>query len=76
MDDDTLRAKCQAMSAASDLYKAKDYVKAYETAKETIANDEVPEAFNLSCAWIIYRYLKQMAGNISDENIEVYPSSG
>jgi len=48
MDDDTLRAKCQAMSAASDLYKAKDYVKAYETAKETIANDVVPETFNLS----------------------------
>lgn len=71
MDDDTLRAKCQAMSAASDLYKAKDYVKAYETAKETIANDVVPETFNLSCAWIIYRYLKQMVGNISTENIEV-----
>ena len=76
MDDETLRAKCQVMDAASDLYKKKDYVKAYETARETIANDEVPEAFNLSCAWIIYRYLKQMAGNISDENIEVYPSSG
>lgn len=71
MDDETLRTKCQVMDAASDLYKKKDYVKAYETAKETIASDEVPEAFYLSCAWIIYRYLKQMAGNISDENIEV-----
>lgn len=71
MDDNTLRANFQAMSSATDLYKAKDYVKAYEAAKATITNGEVPEPFRLSCAWIIYRYFKQMAGNISNENIEI-----
>lgn len=75
MDDNTIRANFQAMSSAADLYKAKDYVKAYEAAKAIIANGEVPEPFILSCAWIIYRYFKQMAGNISNENIEICSNS-
>lgn len=71
MDDETMKISCQLMSEAVLIYRNQDYVKAYEKIKELIAKDEVPRNFTLSCAWIIYKYVRQMANRLSLENLNI-----
>lgn len=71
MDDETMKANCLLMYETVNIYRSQDYVKAYENIKKIIAKDEVPRNFMLSCAWIIYKYVKQMTNRLSLENLNI-----
>ena len=70
MDGKCLDENNQTMVEAIRQYKEGQYVGAYETARNLIENGEVPDFYKESCAWIIYRYTRQMAGKISQKNME------
>ena len=69
MDDETMRANSLLLNEAVAIYRSQDFVEAYEKIKELIAKNEVPRTFTLSCAWIIYKYIKQMSNRLSFENL-------
>ncbi len=70
MDGKCLDENNQTMVEAIRQYKDGQYVGAYETARNLIENGEVPDFYKESCAWIIYRYTRQMAGKVSQKNME------
>lgn len=69
MDDKFLNGNCHTMLEAVEKYKTGDYVHSYETAKKLIADGDVPDSYVESCAWIVYRYLRQMGNVVSLERM-------
>lgn len=70
MDGKCLDENNQTMVEAIRQYKDGQYIGAYETARNLIENGEVPDFYKESCAWIIYRNTRQMAGKVSQKNME------
>lgn len=71
MEEGIIDEKYKTMLEANELYKRGDYVLSYEKSRNLIADGNVPEKFYLTCAWILYRYIKQMAGPVSLGNLRI-----